>query len=51
MQVMEDSTRKGLVGVLAIFVDYEIRETVPSLTSDMGKKTVSVKAHFCLLPQ
>ena len=27
-----------------------IRETVPSLTSDMGKKTVSVLAHSFLLP-
>ena len=28
-----------------------VRETVPSLTSDMGKKTVSVLAHSFLLPQ
>ena len=28
-----------------------IRETVLSLTSDMGKKTVSVLAHSFLLPQ
>ena len=27
------------------------RETVPSLTSDMGKKTVSVLAHWFFLPQ
>ena len=27
------------------------RETVPSLTSDMGKNTVSVLAHLFLLPQ
>ena len=28
-----------------------IRETVPFLTSDMGTKTVSVIAHYFLLPQ
>ena len=28
-----------------------VRETVPLLTSDMGKKTVSVPAHPFLLPQ
>ena len=27
-----------------------VRETVPSQTSDMGKKTVSVLAHSCFLP-
>ena len=27
-----------------------IRETVPSQTSDIGKKTVSVLAHYFLLP-
>ena len=28
-----------------------VRETVPLLTSDMGKKTVSVLAHSLFLPQ
>ena len=28
---------------------FHIRETVPSLTSDMGKKTASVLAHSLLL--
>ena len=35
----------GLIGGLI-----SIRETVPSQTSDMGKKTVSVLAHKFLLP-
>ena len=30
---------------------YHLREVVPSLTSDMGKKTVSVLPHTFLLPQ
>ena len=30
---------------------FVIRETVPLLTSDIQKKTVSVLAHYFLLPQ
>ena len=37
--------------LLYVWVEYELRETVPSLTSDIGKKTVSVLAHLFLLPQ
>ena len=41
--------------VFVYFVSYllmkcDIRETVPSQTSDMGRKTVSVLAHSVLLP-
>ena len=50
---MEKGGRGGRGGqpMWIIFKFYHIRETLPSQTSDFGKKTVSVLAHKFLPPQ
>ena len=41
---------KKIWHLVPLIVVLKVRETVPSQTSDMGKKTVSVLAHSFLLP-
>ena len=40
-----------IFSIILLYIYILNRETVPLLTSDMGKKTVSVLAHLFLLPQ
>ena len=47
---MDPPPKKKSCWKVSSLSDFPAKETVPSLTSDMGKKTGTVLAHLFLLP-